>query len=121
LDDLAVLGLKEGAARKEIKSAFRELAKKYHPDRIGPGISKSEAAEQFLTILGAYERLLQSGNHPAESKRWNPTWVSSGEKNRRVSSVFRFAEICARLVLIALIFSFPFLMIYIYFIVARSG
>ncbi len=34
-----VLGIRKGADEKEIKKAYRKLAKKYHPD-VNPGIRK---------------------------------------------------------------------------------
>ena len=39
-DYYEVLGLKKGASKDEIKSAYRRLAKKYHPD-----INKEAGAE----------------------------------------------------------------------------
>lgn len=48
-----ILGLKEGASKKEIKTAYRILAKKYHPD-----INNSDDAEaMFIKITEAYSVL----------------------------------------------------------------
>ncbi|MEO6301665.1 MAG: J domain-containing protein, partial [Bacteroidia bacterium] len=46
-----ILGVHSGASYAEIKSAFRRLAKIYHPDK-NPG-----GKDQFSTILKAYETL----------------------------------------------------------------
>jgi hypothetical protein len=52
-----VLGLSPGATKKQIKSAYRQLALKYHPDR-----NKSAgAARRFQEITEAYDYLLE---HP---------------------------------------------------------
>lgn len=52
-DPYKILGLKVGATSEEIRSAYRRLAKKYHPDR-NPSAS---AAAKFIEIQAAYEQL----------------------------------------------------------------
>ena len=49
-----ILNVKKDATADEIKSAYRTLAKKYHPD-LHPG--DNEAAEKFKEINEAYETL----------------------------------------------------------------
>jgi len=56
---LGVLGLKGGASMQEIKSAYRTLAKEYHPDKLA-GMSdgiKNLAKEKFQLIQESYEYL----------------------------------------------------------------
>jgi molecular chaperone DnaJ len=53
-DYYSVLGLNKKATEKEIKSAFRKLARKYHPD-VNPGNKEAEA--KFKEINQAYEIL----------------------------------------------------------------
>jgi DnaJ-class molecular chaperone len=50
-DPYAVLGLAKTASAAEIKSAFRKLAKKYHPDQS----KEPKAKERFAEIGQAYE------------------------------------------------------------------
>ncbi|MDO4562733.1 MAG: DnaJ domain-containing protein, partial [Clostridia bacterium] len=53
-DYYEVLGLQKGASESEIKSAYRKMAKKYHPD-LNPG--NKEAEEKFKEAAEAYEVL----------------------------------------------------------------
>ncbi|MBN8996721.1 MAG: DnaJ domain-containing protein [Rhizobiales bacterium] len=50
-DPYEVLGVAKGASQAEIKSAFRKLAKKYHPDQS----KEPKAKERFAEINSAYE------------------------------------------------------------------
>lgn len=56
-DYYATLGVMKGADEKEIKSAYRKLARKFHPD-VNPDNAK--AAEKFKEISEAYEVLSDS-------------------------------------------------------------
>ncbi len=53
----SVLGVESSADEKEIRTAYRKLARKYHPD-VNPGDRSAE--EQFKTIASAYEVLSDS-------------------------------------------------------------
>lgn len=48
---LAILNLMPGAGFNDIKASFRELAKKYHPDRGGD-------TDKMIEVLEAYHKLL---------------------------------------------------------------
>lgn len=53
-DPYAVLGVSRGASEKDIKSAYRKLAKELHPDR---NKDNPKAAERFSDITRAYDLL----------------------------------------------------------------
>ncbi len=55
-DYYAVLGVNKNASKDDIKKAYRDLAKKYHPD-LNPQ-NKKEAEEKFKSISEAYEVLM---------------------------------------------------------------
>ena len=57
-DPYAVLGVSKDASSKEIKTAFRSLIKKYHPDK-NPG--DIAAAEKAKELISAYEYLGKQG------------------------------------------------------------
>jgi DnaJ like chaperone protein len=57
--DYDVLGVSPSAAPEEIKGAYRELVKKYHPDRVAHlgDEFRQLAHEKFLQVQQAYERV----------------------------------------------------------------
>ena len=64
------LGLKKGASEKEVRSAYRKLARKYHPD-VNPGDSAAEA--RFKEINSAYE-VLSDADKRAKYDRYGDQW-----------------------------------------------
>ena len=63
-DYYEVLGVAKGASADEIKSAYRKLAMKYHPDR---NPDNPEAKEKFTEISEAYEVL----SNPEKRQRYD--------------------------------------------------
>ncbi|MCS6802919.1 MAG: J domain-containing protein [Chloroflexota bacterium] len=63
-DYYAILGVPRTASEKEIKAAFRKLARKYHPD-LNPGDKSAE--ERFKEINEAYEVL----SNPESRKKYD--------------------------------------------------
>jgi DnaJ-class molecular chaperone len=57
-DPYAILGVTRGASEKDIKSAYRKLAKELHPDR---NTENPKAAERFSEVTRAYDLLSDKG------------------------------------------------------------
>jgi len=62
-DAWTVLGIAKGASREEIKKAYRELAGKYHPDKVDHlgDEFKVLAEERFKKVQAAYQELKDRG------------------------------------------------------------
>ena len=58
-DSYKILGIERGASQDEIKQAYRQLANKYHPDKVAHlGDEFRELAEiRFKEIQRAYQEL----------------------------------------------------------------
>ena len=69
-DYYAVLGVPRTASEKDIKTAYRKLARKHHPD-VNPGDKKSEAL--FKEIGEAYA-VLSDPEKRKKYDRWGPDW-----------------------------------------------
>lgn len=66
-DPYEVLGLPHGASMDEVTKAYRQLAKKYHPD-LNP--NDATAAEKMSEINDAYDRIRRGDTGPSYS--YNP-------------------------------------------------
>lgn len=69
-DLYSVLGVKRDASDKEIRAAFRRLARKHHPD-VNPGNAEAEA--RFKEINAAYEVLSDAENR-RKYDRYGDQW-----------------------------------------------
>lgn len=61
-DPYEVLGVKPGASDDEIKRAYRELARKYHPDNYQNNPLADLAEEKMKEINEAYDALTRKGS-----------------------------------------------------------
>ena len=72
-----VLNIKEGASEEEIKKAYIELCKKYHPDKYSNNPLKDLAEEKMREINEAYDYLMKnssSRNERAYNSSNNRSW-----------------------------------------------
>jgi hypothetical protein len=62
VDPLDVLGVPPGAAPEEVTAAYREQAKRWHPDRAdGDAARTAEAEDRMREINAAYDALREAG------------------------------------------------------------
>ncbi|NTV89904.1 MAG: DnaJ domain-containing protein [Clostridiales bacterium] len=74
-----ILGVKEGAGEEEIKKAYREQVKKYHPDQYQDNPLSGLAEEKLKELNEAYDYLMKNpGNRSAKSSRSSYGGGSSG-------------------------------------------
>lgn len=75
-----VLEIKEGASEEEIKKAYRELVKKYHPDQYQNNPLSDLAEEKLREINEAYEYLTKNGSfkrQPSGSDNYGSSYSGS--------------------------------------------
>ncbi len=70
-DYYQVLGIPRSADEKEIRSAFRKLARQYHPD-LNPG---DEAAERKFKEINEANEVLSDTNSRAKYDRYGDNWM----------------------------------------------
>ena len=58
-DPYQVLGVSRGASDEEIKKAYRNLSRKYHPDANINNPNKAQAEEKFKEVQQAYDQIMK--------------------------------------------------------------
>ena len=61
-DPYKVLGVSKDASNDEIKKAYRQLSKKYHPDSYMDNPLADLAAEKFKEVQDAYDQIMKQRN-----------------------------------------------------------
>lgn len=59
MDPYKVLGVEPGATDEEIKKAYRNLSRKYHPDANVNNPNKAQAEEKFKEVQQAYDLIMK--------------------------------------------------------------
>jgi len=80
-DPYSVLGVSASASDDEIKKAYRELARKYHPDNYQDNPLADLAEEKMKSINEAYEAIqkMREGGHTASSTGYQGRASYSGQ------------------------------------------
>ena len=59
MDPYQVLGISRNASDEEVKKAYKELAKKYHPDKVAGSADADKASERMKEINAAYDTIMR--------------------------------------------------------------
>ena len=62
MDPYEVLGVRQGASEEEIRAAYKELVKKYHPDKYQNNPLSDLAEEKLQEVNEAYDMLMKVRN-----------------------------------------------------------
>ena len=66
-DPYQVLGISRDATDDEVKKAYRQLSRKYHPDSNINNPNKDKAEEMFKLVQQAYQQVMYERQHPYAS------------------------------------------------------
>ena len=77
-DAYSVLGVDPNASDEEIKRAYRELARKYHPDHYADNPLSDLAADKMKEINEAYDQIMNS-RRSGKSSNSSSGYTASGE------------------------------------------
>jgi curved DNA-binding protein CbpA len=76
-----VLEIKEGASKDEIKKAYKEMVKKYHPDQYGNNPLRDLAEDKLREVNEAYDYLMKNTSDNAGYTESSYNNSSSGYGN----------------------------------------
>lgn len=88
-DPYEVLGVPHGASEDEIKKAYRDLARKYHPDNYTNNPLADLAQEKMKEINEAYDTLMKGGGTSNSSTASNYRGQSSSGELNEVRELIR--------------------------------
>ena len=66
-DPYKILGITRDATDDEVKKAYRQLSRKYHPDANVNNPNKDKAEEMFKLVQQAYQQVMYERQHPYSS------------------------------------------------------
>ena len=74
IDPYSVLGIPRSASDEEIKKAYRNLSRKYHPDANINNPNKDQAEAKFKEIQQAYQQIMKQ-REQGSSLRQSGLWL----------------------------------------------
>lgn len=80
-DPYVVLGVSKNASDEEVKNAYRELARKYHPDNYTDNPLSDLASEKMKEINDAYDAIMAERRAGSSRKGGKQSGYSSAQSN----------------------------------------
>ncbi|MDP4119654.1 MAG: J domain-containing protein [Bacillota bacterium] len=85
-DPYQVLGITPNATDEQVKTAYREMAKKYHPDNYADSTLADFAKEKMAEINEAYDTILEQRKKGYSSQNSNDPFDVTGATHSRTGS-----------------------------------
>ena len=84
-----ILGIKSNATNNEIKSAYKKLVLKHHPDKINkPNISEEEKNKKFVEIKNAYDILSDANKRRHYDAEINQNYSGKNYENYNINMLY---------------------------------
>lgn len=89
-----ILGVSPNASDSEVKAAYRNLAKKYHPDNYADDSLREMASEKMKEINGAYDQIVseRKGRTNSGSQSYYNTYAQNQNVNSKYPDVRRYIQ-----------------------------
>lgn len=83
-----VLGVSQSASNEEIKKAYRELSRKYHPDSYADNPLAGLAEEKFKEVQEAYDQIMKDRENGYGNNYSNVG--SAGDESSEMNTVYQY-------------------------------
>ena len=77
-----ILGVRETATDDEVKAAYKEMVKKYHPDRHANNPLEDLAEEKLVQVNQAYDEINNMFGSELSAASWTARWFTSMASSR---------------------------------------